>query len=465
MLFLLRGDGTMTRLDSGRIFQGANNFTELGVIYPFPSVALSVGFTLPNGINTDYIPLSPPEMYTITDDETGKTKTFENLYYASTRIPGSVTQLSGKVGVNVMQTGAVNGGSNAVVGTSPSYTATFTVEYATLPSYSEPSDMNYEELVNLLTAYQGTIQGGITELRTRMSSAESNIAELQEQMTAAEGDLTTLKSDMSTAKSDIDELQGDMATVQDDVNSLSTRMSSAEKDIDDLQASATTAESDINSLKQRMNTAESDIASLQSDVSEAKSDISTLESGVSGLASSKQDKTDSTLETASKSVVGAINEIWTELTQGDGEHTRIDTLEAEVNVLDSRVSELEEKTEEPLMTDFTVDVSAATATKFYNDGNSSTIPLPSGGGGGGGAPITIFNFTASTWTQETDGTYTLSLSPANTGRTSSNYSATVDELVGTQYSTLAIAVQINTDGSLSVEGVVDAFAGRVVIIG
>lgn len=465
MLFLLRGDGTMTRLDSGRIFQGANNFTELGVIYPFPSVALSVGFTLPNGINTDYIPLSPPETYTITDDETGKTKTFENLYYASTRIPGSVTQLSGKVGVNVMQTGAVNGGSDAVVGTSPSYTATFTVEYATLPSYSEPSDMNYDELVNLLTAYQGTLQGGITELRTRMSSAESDIDELQEQMTAAEGDLTTLKSDMSTAKSDIDELQGDMATVQDDVNSLSTRMSSAESDIGDLQASATTAESDINSLKQGMTTAESDIASLQSDVSEAKSDISSLESDVSALASSKQDKTDSTLETASKSVVGAINEIWTELTQGDGEHTRIDTLEAEVNVLDSRVSELEEKTEEPLMTDFTVDVSAATATKFYNNGDSSTIPLPAGGGTGGGGGVSTFSFAEATWVQQSDGTYTLTLTATQTGKSNNNYTALVAEADGTGFSLLAIAVIINTDGSLYIEGVTTPFAGRVTIIG
>ena len=53
MLFLLNGDGTMTRLDSGRIFQGSNNFTELGVIYPFSGVTLSAAFTLPNGIDTD----------------------------------------------------------------------------------------------------------------------------------------------------------------------------------------------------------------------------------------------------------------------------------------------------------------------------------------------------------------------------------------------------------------------------
>ena len=91
MLFLLNGDGTMTRLDSGRIFQGSNNFTELGVIYPFSGVTLSVAFTLPNGLDTDYMPMPPLEPYTL-KGENGETKVFENLYYTSVRIPGTVTK-------------------------------------------------------------------------------------------------------------------------------------------------------------------------------------------------------------------------------------------------------------------------------------------------------------------------------------------------------------------------------------
>ena len=169
MLFLLQGDGTMQRLDSGRIFQGSNNFTELGIIYPYQGVTLSVAFTLPNGIDTKYTPLPPLKPYTITDEQTGAKQTFENLYYASTRVPSRVTTLQGTVGVSVLATTTVevtyaNGSGTTTtvneVSQCTSYSASFRVEPSVLPEYTPPAAPTTEvfnELVELLTAYQAAL--------------------------------------------------------------------------------------------------------------------------------------------------------------------------------------------------------------------------------------------------------------------------------------------------------------------
>ena len=169
MLFLLQGDGTMQRLDSGRIFQGSNNFTELGIIYPYQGVTLSVAFTLPNGIDTKYTPLPPLKPYTITDEQTGAKQTFENLYYASTRVPSSVTAMQGTVGVSVLATTTVeatyaNGSGTTTtvneVSQCTSYSASFRVEPSVLPEYTPPAaptTEDFNELVELLTAYQAAL--------------------------------------------------------------------------------------------------------------------------------------------------------------------------------------------------------------------------------------------------------------------------------------------------------------------
>lgn len=169
MLFLLQGDGTMQRLDSGRIFQGSNNFTELGIIYPFQGVTLSVAFTLPNGIDTKYTPLPPLEPYTL-KGENGETKVFENLYYTSTRnIPSIVTTLQGTVGVSVLATSTVkvtyvnkDGTTTTAdkVSQCTSYSASFRVEPSVLPEYTPPAaptTEDFNELVELLTAYQAAL--------------------------------------------------------------------------------------------------------------------------------------------------------------------------------------------------------------------------------------------------------------------------------------------------------------------
>lgn len=474
MLFLLNGDGTMTRLDSGRIFQGSNNFTELGVIYPFSGVTLSVAFTLPDGIDTDYMTMPPLGTYTL-KGENGETKVFENLYYTSLRIPGTVTKRQGDVKVTVLATSAYGVEiSNGEEGTTvegrvakcTSYSAAFTVEYAALPIYPDvPEEPDSDTLIGLLAIYQGTISGNVTELKERMTTAEGDIDTLQADMTEAQGDISSLETRMTAAEGDIDNLQSDISTAEGDISSLKSRMTTAEGDIDTLQADMTTAKGNISALQADITEAQEGISSLETRMADAEDDISTAQSNITALQNDKQDKTDNSLDTADKTVVGAINEIYEELTQGGGVNSRLDTVEAELNVLDSRVEDVEEKTSQPLMTDFTVDVDAATATKFYNNGDSSTIPLPAGGGSGGGGGISVFSFAETTWVQQSDGTYTLTLTATQTGKSNNNYTALVAAADGTGFSLLAIAVIINTDGSLYIEGVKTPFVGRVIIIG
>ena len=398
MLFLLNGDGTMTRLDSGRIFQGSNNFTELGVIYPFSGVALSVAFTLPNGIDTDYTPMPSLEPYTLKGNN-GETKVFENLYYTSTRIPSSVTAMQGDVKVTVLATAAadVGGSTNPTQGTS--FAATFTVEYAALPVYTvpdDPTEADFQKLVELLTAYQGTISGNVTELQNRMTTAEGNITSLGERVTTAEGE------------------------------------------IDDLQ--------------ERMTAAEGNIEQGQNDISD--------------LQENKQDKTDNALKTPDKTVVGAINEIYDELTDtsGAGFASRLDTAEAEINVLDSRVEDVEDKTKDPLMTDFTVDVATSTATKFYNNGTQADVTLPTGDTAERINFLTSAVFTEEQWAEQSDGTYALTLPASQTGRTNNKYVANLEVTDGSMQVVSADKFLKNEDGSITLKDFSAPWSGRVITV-
>ena len=398
MLFLLNGDGTMTRLDSGRIFQGSNNFTELGVIYPFSGVTLSVAFTLPNGIDTDYTPMPSLEPYTLKGNN-GETKVFENLYYTSTRIPSSVTAMQGDVKVTVLATAAadVGGSTNPTQGTS--FSATFTVEYAALPIYTvpdDPTEADFQKLVELLTAYQGTISGNVTELQERMTTAEGNITSLGERVTTAEGEIDDLQERMTAAEGNIEQAQGD-------------------------------------------------ISDLQSD---------------------KQDKTDNALKTSDKTVVGAINQIYDELTDtsGTGFASRLDTAEAEINVLDSRVEDVEEKTKDPLMTDLSVDVATSTATKFYNNGTQADVTLPTGDTAERINFLTSAVFTEEQWAEQSDGTYALTIPASQTGRTNNKYVANLEVTDGSMQVVSADKFLKNEDGSITLKDFSEPWSGRVITV-
>lgn len=252
MLFLLNGQGVMQRLDNDRIFRGSNNFTKLGVIYPYDTVALAAIFTLPNGLATKAFPMSIPRVYTLTDAQTGQTKTFENLYYYETEITSEVTALEGVAKVTIAQVAqaGLDGEGEPVYSTvGTSYSASFTIEYAPYPDYTPvatPTTDDYNQLVQVLVTYQ-------------------------------------------------------------------------------------------NLLNAELNT----------------------------LESTKQDKTDPALLTMDKTVVGAINELLDEVTGGEAG-----------GGLSARVIALEDKTDEPLMTDF--DVQDNTAQIGFNDGSKKEVQLPGG---------------------------------------------------------------------------------------
>ena len=403
MLFLLQGDGTMQRLDSGRIFQGSNNFTELGVIYPFSGVTLSVAFTLPNGIDTDYTPMPPLEPYTLKGNN-GETKVFENLYYTSTRIPSSVTAMQGDVKVTVLansvtEVTTVDDEGNLTTEEQAmqctSYAATFKVEYAALPIYpvpDDPTEEDFQKLVTLLETYRAMVEGDVSELQGRVTTAESNIKDLQTRMT--------------TAETDID---------------------NAQADIEDLLA---------------------DVGTLQGDVAE------------------KQDKTDPNLKTDDKTVVGAINAIYDELTDtsGTGFASRLDTAEAEINVLDSRVDDVEEKIKDPLMTDFTVDVATSTATKFYNNGTQADVTLPTGDTAERINFLTSAVFTEEQWAEQSDGTYALTIPASQTGRTNNKYVANLEVTNGSMQVVSADKFLKNEDGSITLKDFSEPWSGRVITV-
>lgn len=252
MLFLLNGQGVLQRLDNDRIFRGSNNFTKLGVIYPYDTVALAAIFTLPNGLATKAFPMSIPRVYTLTNAQTGQTKTFENLYYYETEITSDVTALEGVAKVTIAQmsqAGLDKEGEPVYSTVGTSYSASFTIEYAPYPDYTPvatPTTDDYNQLVQVLVTYQNMLNA------------------------------------------------------------------------------------DLNALE-----------------------------------STKQDKTDPALLTEDKTVVGAINELLDEVTGGEAG-----------GGLTERVTVLEAKTDEPLMTDF--NVQGNTAKIDFNDGSNKEVQLPGG---------------------------------------------------------------------------------------
>lgn len=404
MLFLLNGKGELQRLDNDRVFQGSNNATKLGVIYPYAGVSLAASFTLPNGITTDYTPMPPLSTYTLKNGGGDVVKTFDNLFYTSIPIPNTVTALQGVCKVTVAQTavsgtGAAGSIDPAQVDVNTSYSANFTVEYASLPEYTvpdDPTEEDFQKLVTLLQAYQATVTGNVSELQGRMTTAESNIKNLQ------------------------------------------TRMTTAETDIDNAQA----------------------------DIADLLADVGTLQGDVADLASEKQDKTDPALKTDDKTVVGAINAIYDELTDtsGTGFASRLDTAEAEINVLDSRVEDVEEKTAMPLMTDFTVDVATSTATKFYNNGTQADVTLPTGDTAERINFLTSAVFTDEQWAEQSDGTYALTLPASQTGRTNNKYVANLEVTDGTAQVLSADKIVKNEDGSITLKDYTEPWSGRVITV-
>lgn len=189
MIFFLNLDGTMTRQDTGRIFQGSTAVPDIKVLSYVSSDtgSLSVSFTLPNKLATVYYPLAivgehvgengfKTYLWGIKPDNEGIVKD----------LLGNVTQDVGRVGVSVRQTNTV---TNEVVA---SYTADFEVEYSALPSSpTEATTDDIATLLDLLYAYYAQNQNlidsiGRYNINERVGAVEEKVETLEEKVESLE---------------------------------------------------------------------------------------------------------------------------------------------------------------------------------------------------------------------------------------------------------------------------------------
>ena len=151
MIFYLNLDGSMTRQDADRVFQGSNKAHKIVVLTPFGnSCNLNIAFTLPNGTATVYQPMFRETTYQPSDEHP------DILVSAwSYTLTNNVTTDRGEVGVSILvQT--FEGADTDVISDETSFTSSFNVEYSVLPRPipEPPTDSTaWKELNTLLTQY------------------------------------------------------------------------------------------------------------------------------------------------------------------------------------------------------------------------------------------------------------------------------------------------------------------------
>jgi hypothetical protein len=185
MIFFLNYDGTLTRQDTGRIYQGSTAVPEIKVLSGVSSASsvLEVAFTLPNGLVTQYFPLTQQGEY-----EQDGVKAYLWSLDLATGILANVTEQVGKVGVSVRQVNVIN---NTVVA---SYTATFDVEYSALPyTPTEYTPADTQELIDLLGAYYNQNQVLIDSIKGDYDSVIGRLDEQGEDITNIESDIDKLE--------------------------------------------------------------------------------------------------------------------------------------------------------------------------------------------------------------------------------------------------------------------------------
>ena len=100
--------------------------------------------------------------------------------------------------------------------------------------------------------------------------------------------------------------------------SAASAASAAQSAAGTAQAAAEAAQGDVDALEVRVGTAETDIDGIQGQLENMATSetVEGLQTTVTNLQSTKQDKTDNTLTTGSKTVVGAINEVKAQADKG-----------------------------------------------------------------------------------------------------------------------------------------------------
>lgn len=162
MLFFLNLDGTVARDDTERVFQGQNDVTSVDLITAITpdQTGIQVAFTLPNGLATQYLPMTQSGAYSLRGDD-GK-----QIYKWTYKLPFNVTKEKGTVGVsfNVIK----YSGSKAQIVNQTTYTSEFTVEYSALPTPpASVTESEINELINLLTLNINNLEARVTALEAK----------------------------------------------------------------------------------------------------------------------------------------------------------------------------------------------------------------------------------------------------------------------------------------------------------
>lgn len=188
MLFFLNLDGTVSRNDTERVFQGQNKVAsiELFTLISPAQTAISVAFTLPNGLTTEYLPMSYVGAYSV--DESNQ----KQVHRWKLAVPYNVTEVEGEVGVsfNVLMNDGTSGETQETINQT-TYTSSFTVEYSALPQPpTTATESELEQLLNLLQLYYAQNASGVEKNK-------QDIAGLKERTTALETDMTAVKKTLT----------------------------------------------------------------------------------------------------------------------------------------------------------------------------------------------------------------------------------------------------------------------------
>lgn len=182
MLFFLNLDGTVSRNDTEHVYQGQNKVAsiELFTLISPAQTALSVAFTLPNGLTTEYLPMSYVGAYSV--DESNQ----KQVHRWKLAVPYNVTEVEGEVGVsfNVLMNDGTSGETQETINQT-TYTSSFTVEYSALPQPpTTATESELEQLLNLLQLYYAQNASGVEQNKQDIAVLKGRTDTLETDMTA-----------------------------------------------------------------------------------------------------------------------------------------------------------------------------------------------------------------------------------------------------------------------------------------
>ena len=147
--------------------------------------------------------------------------------------------------------------------------------------------------------------------------------------------------------------------------------------------------------------------------------------------------------------------------------------------INARLNRIEEKMQNKVLVDFTVDAVTGKGMKYYTDGTSAEVQFPTGGGTAVSVTdfLHVIEFTENSFTSESNGSYSLAFGSAQTGYTDKNYFAALtrtgtetyeagEETVPTEKQgeyTVCDTVFKGNDGSLYMTAT-EPYAGRLLLI-